>query len=122
MRQNLEMMSNQQAIRESNLGLANVLYDRLMTQIADFEENLSAEEEIGGYLAAFGREILIRIEHVGYHNPYFITFSGWDLHTGARVRLVQHTTQIGVLLTAVPKAPEHVEPRRIGFVNDESAR
>ena len=35
--------------------------------------------------------------------------------TGARVQLVQHVSQLNVLLRATPKAVETEEPRRIGF-------
>jgi len=115
-----DVLVYQERARETNLGFASVLYDRLMDQIRSFEEDLGPDEELGGYLASFGREVLIRIEHIGYHNPYFVTFEGTILQSGARVRLVQHTSQLGVLLTAVPKAPEHPTPRRIGFSTESS--
>jgi len=76
--------------------------------------------KIGGYLASFGREILIRIEEVGFHNPYFITFDGRLLSTGDRVRLVQHVTQLNVIFTAVQKAEGRRNPHRIGFSPDNA--
>ena len=55
-------------------GYANVLYKNLIDQIAEFEKRLRSDEEIGAYLASFGKEILVSIEKVRYHNPYFIIF------------------------------------------------
>ena len=37
------------------------MYDRLMTQIDDFVKDLNNDEELGAYIASFGREILVRI-------------------------------------------------------------
>jgi hypothetical protein len=101
--------------RQTDLGFANIMHDRLMIQIVDFEKGLSSDEELGGYLASFGRELLVRISDIGFHNPYFIVFYGQELNSGMRVQLVQHVSQINVLFTAVPKQAEHKEPRRIGF-------
>jgi Family of unknown function (DUF6173) len=109
-----------QDTQDAKLGLASVMYDRLMKQISTFEKGLLDDEELGGYLASFGREIHIRIDKVGFHNPYFITFDGRLLSTGDRVRLVQHVTQINVILTAVQKLDGRGKPHRIGFSTDDA--
>jgi hypothetical protein len=46
------------------LGFANIMYDRLTTQIDDFEKDLNNDKELGAYLASFGREILVRISGI----------------------------------------------------------
>ncbi len=107
---------NLNALAEANqtaLGYAHVIHDRLMAQIAEFQKGLTVDEEVGGYLAAFGRELLIHIEDVGYRNPYLIVFYGTLDKVGHRVELVQHTAQLNVLFVAVPKAGPVA--RRIGF-------
>ena len=53
-----------QAGKAFDLGHASVLYKSLMSEIAEFEKGLKANEEIGAYLASFGREILVNIEAV----------------------------------------------------------
>jgi hypothetical protein len=75
------------------------MYDRLMTQIADFEKDLNNDEELGAYLASFGREILVRISGIVYYNPYPIIFYGEELNNCTPVQLVQHVSQISVLFT-----------------------
>jgi hypothetical protein len=95
--------------------MADVLYDRLMEQVADFESTLTADQELGACLAAFGRDVQIRVEAIGYQNPYFVVFYGRTLESETRVQLVQHTTQLNLLFVAVPRNPDHPEPARIGF-------
>ena len=103
---------------QRNRGFANLIHKCLAEQIKDFEETLNAEEEIGGYLASFGREIFIRIEEIRWHNPYLLIFSGVNLQTQQKVKLVQHASQINVLFAAVPKSPEHEQARRVGFITE----
>src|SRR5882672_6736106 len=111
----MDIFRNQETARRTALGHADILYERLATQIQEFEKSLDSTHELGAMLASFGREVTIRVADIGYHNPYFIVFEGEDLETGDRVRLVQHVSQISVLFRAVPKLPDHVEPVRIGF-------
>jgi hypothetical protein len=40
---------------------------------------LNPDEEIAAYLSSFGQTMLIQIEKVGYHNPFFIVFYGSTL-------------------------------------------
>src|SRR5437016_3415971 len=74
--------------RRTALGYAEIIHDRLMAQIAEFETGLTQDEEVGGYLASFGRELLIHIEKVGYRNPYLVVFSGTLDKIGHRIELV----------------------------------
>jgi hypothetical protein len=81
------------------------MYDRLMTQIDDFEKDLNNDEELGAYLASFGWEILVRISGIVYHNFYLIIFYGEELNNGTPVQLVQHVSQISVVFTVASKLP-----------------
>lgn len=116
-------IARQQREREEvDLGYAHIIFQRLVTQIQQFESTLQPDDETAVYLASFGTKVVVRIADVGYHNPYFITFDGFDFDTGQRVRLVQHVSQVSLLLTAV-KVPkeENRQPRRIGFhIGEES--
>lgn len=88
-------------------------YQRLILYIQNFEKTLDSAEEIAMGFTDTGAGF-IRIEGLGYFDPDIVTFYGTD-HTGARVQLVQHVSQLNVLLRALPKANETEEPRRIGF-------
>jgi len=88
-------------------------YERLILYIKNFEETLDNNHEAAMGFTDTGGGIL-RIEGLGYFDPDIVTFYGAD-QTGGRVQLVQHVSQLNVLLRAMPKAPDAPEPRRIGF-------
>lgn len=88
-------------------------YERLILYIQKFEETLDGEHEVAMGFAG-GDAGVMRIEGMGYFDPDVITFYGSD-PAGARTQLVQHVSQLNVLLRALPKAVEADEPNRIGF-------
>ena len=88
-------------------------YERLILYIQNFEKMLDNEHEIAMGFAGDSSGV-IRIEGMGYFDPDIVTFYGTD-GGGARTQLVQHVTQLNVLLRAIPKPQEAEEPRRIGF-------
>lgn len=88
-------------------------YQRLILYIQNFEKTLNAEEEVAMGFTDTGAGVL-RIEGIGYFDPDIVTFYGTD-QTGARLQLVQHVSQLNVILRTMPKASEAAEPRRIGF-------
>lgn len=88
-------------------------YERLIMYIKNFEETLDNEHEAAMGFTDTGGGIL-KIEGLGYFDPDIVTFYGAD-QTGTRVQLVQHVSQLNVLLRAMPKDADAPEPRRIGF-------
>ncbi|MCB1333807.1 MAG: hypothetical protein KDK26_09160 [Roseivivax sp.] len=88
-------------------------YERLILYIQNFEEQLDNEHEVAMGFAG-GDAGILRIEGLGFFDPDMITFYGSDL-TGARTQLIQHVTQLSVILRATPKEAEQEPPRRIGF-------
>jgi len=88
-------------------------YERLIMYIKDFEETLDNEHEVAMGFAG-GDAGVLRIEGMGYFEPDIITFYGADA-AGAKTQLVQHVSQLSVLLRALPKQAPQNAPRRIGF-------
>lgn len=88
-------------------------YQRLILYIQNFEKMLQKEEEIAMGFTDTGGGFL-RIEGLGHFDPDIVTFYGTD-QTGSKVQLVQHVSQLNVLLRAMPKQQDAEEPRRIGF-------
>ncbi len=86
-------------------------YERIILYIQNFEEQLDAEHEVGMGIAG-GEVGAIHIQGLGYFAPDIITFYGTD-DEGNRMQLVQHVTQLNVMLLAAPKVDD--EPNRIGF-------
>ncbi|WP_417270876.1 DUF6173 family protein [Celeribacter sp.] len=88
-------------------------YERLILYIKNFEEQLDNEHEIA--MGSTGSESgVLRIEGIGYFDPDIVTFYGTD-GAGAKTQLVQHVTQLNVMLRALPKHEPEAAPARIGF-------
>lgn len=88
-------------------------YERLILYIQNFEKQLDSEHEVA--MGMTGGELgVLRIEGMGYFDPDIVTFYGSDT-LGARTQLIQHVTQLSVMLRALPKPVGQAEPARIGF-------
>jgi len=88
-------------------------YERLILYIQNFEEQLDSSHEVAmGFTG--GDAGVLRIEGMGYFDPDIITFYGSD-PAGGKTQLVQHVSQLNVMLRALPKQVEAAEPNRIGF-------
>ena len=88
-------------------------YERLILYIQNFEKTLDNEHEIAmGFTG--GDAGVMRIEGMGYFDPDVVTFYGSD-PSGAKTQLVQHVSQLNVMLRALPKPVDEAAPQRIGF-------
>ena len=88
-------------------------YERLILYIQNFEEQLDNEHEVAMGFAG-GDAGVLRIEGMGFFDPDIVTFYGSD-PTGAKTQLIQHVSQLSVILRALPKEIEQDAPNRIGF-------
>lgn len=86
-------------------------YERLILYIQKFEEGLDKDQEVGMGFAGSDAGAL-HIQGMGFFAPDLVTFYGAD-QGGAKTQLVQHVSQLNVMLKAVPKLDD--QPRRIGF-------
>jgi hypothetical protein len=94
-------------------GPAAMAYARLVQYIRNFEAQLDAGHEAAMGFAG-GEAGVIRIEGVGFVDPDILSFYGRD-EDGLKTQLIQHVSQLSVVLRAVPKAEPESPPRRIGF-------
>jgi hypothetical protein len=88
-------------------------YDRVILYIRNFEEQLDASQEVAMGFAGNDAGIL-RIEGVGFFEPDILTFYGHD-EDGLRTQLIQHVSQLNIVLRAVPTLEPEEPARRIGF-------
>ncbi|MDR1978561.1 MAG: DUF6173 family protein [Synergistaceae bacterium] len=126
-----KLQSPQKAIRNFNLAdatpfLGDILpettkhrgnsaewaYERLASLFKDFEDDLDDEHEIGLQLVSFGNANVYHISDIGYWGPDIIIFH-CRTQEGHAADLIQHVSQLNVLLLALPKLEE--KARRIGF-------
>ena len=88
-------------------------YERTVLYLKNFEEQLDNEHEVAmGFVG--GDAGVLRIEGMGYFEPDIVTFYGTD-PAGGRTQLVQHVSQLNVMLRTLPKAVQGEAPNRIGF-------
>lgn len=86
-------------------------YERLILYIQTFEEQLDSEHEVGMGIA--GADVgAVHIQGIGFFAPDMVTFYGTD-DKGSKMQLVQHVSQLNVMLIAAPKTES--KARRIGF-------
>lgn len=88
-------------------------YERLILYIQNFEKTLDNDHEIGMGFTDSGAGVM-RIEGLGFFDPDIITFYGTN-GIGAKAQIVQHVSQLNVMLVASPKSVDQAEPTRIGF-------
>lgn len=99
--------------RRAAAGPARKAAERLVAWIRAFEAGLDPAQEVALGLAGSEAGIL-QIDEIGYSDPDLITFTGTD-DAGYRTQLIQHVSQMNVILRAVPSADPDEAPRRIGF-------
>ena len=88
-------------------------YERVIVYIQNFEKQLDNDHEVAmGFVG--GETGVLKIEGIGYYDPDIVTFYGDD-GAGIKTQLIQHVTQLNVMLRAAPKHIDQVEPNRIGF-------
>lgn len=88
-------------------------YQRLILYLKNFEEQLDSDHEVAmGFTG--GDAGVLRIQGVGFYAPDIITFYGVD-QSGAKTQLIQHVSQLNVMLRTLDKPKEQPEPNRIGF-------
>ena len=92
-------------------------FNSLRRYAVAFEESLDEGHEVGARLVSFGNVVSFQVQQIGYAPPNLISFDGVT-EDGARVRLVQHVTQLSVLFIAMPIKEDKVK-RPIGFVLPE---
>lgn len=94
--------------------LASDMYQRIVALINNFESELPDTMQAGGRLVSAG-DITFSIQDIGYWDPNMIVFYG-ELSDGSAVELIQHLSQLNLLLVAVPRQDDIQKPRRvIGF-------
>jgi hypothetical protein len=93
---------------------ASEFYKRLTKWIAEFDESLEDSHEVGIRLVSFGQTVVFHLESMGYWNPSLISFKGYT-EDGNPVELIQHVSQISVLLTKLPRKEPSKPKKPIGF-------
>lgn len=88
--------------------------ETVIGQLIAFERQLDAGHEM--VIGSAGSEAgILHIERIGAFAPDFVLFHGRD-EAGMKTQLIQHYSQMSVMLRAVPKPRPDAPARRIGFL------
>lgn len=101
-------------VEHATSNYASEFHERLVSWIADYDQSLDQAHEVGVRLVSFGQSVVFRLEDIGYWNPSLISFKG-RTEDGEPVELIQHVSQISVLLTTLPRLDPSQPKRSIGF-------
>jgi hypothetical protein len=93
---------------------AGEFYNRLVEWINDFDAQLDAAHEVGVRLVSFGREVTFHLTGMSWRNPSLISFTG-KTDQDQPVELIQHVSQISILLVKLPRLNPDEPKARIGF-------
>jgi hypothetical protein len=108
----LQLKSQLEAIAEGNL--AAEFHLRITEMIKQFDAALDATHEVGIRLVSFGQAVVFHFRQLGYWNPSLLMFFG-VMDDGSEVQLIQHVSQISVLLQRLPLQDPTKPKPPIGF-------
>ena len=96
--------------------LASEFHKRLVEWVNDFDKSLDQDHEVGVRLVNFGQAVTFHLRDIGYWNPSLISFSGYT-EQGEPVELIQHVSQISILLLKVKRQDPSQPKQPIGLAN-----
>jgi hypothetical protein len=91
-----------------------VVFEHVIETIREFEKALTPEEEVGFFAVDVLGARQMHIVNVQRKGREMIAFHGVS-EQGKPMLVLQHITQVSILLTALPKLRE--QARRIGFLS-----
>ena len=93
---------------------ASSFHERLVEWIRTFDAELDQSHEVGVTMVSFGQSVTFHLESMGYWNPSLISLKG-KTHDGDPVELVQHVSQISILLVKLARHDPSTPKEPIGF-------
>jgi len=99
-----------------NYNLASEFCKRLMEIINEFDKSLDQDHEVGIRLVNFGETVVFHLEDLGYQNPSLMIFYGIT-DNDEPVELIQHISQISIMLIKMKRKNPDTAKKPIGFSN-----
>jgi hypothetical protein len=94
---------------------ASEFHKRLTEWIQRFDAELDQAHEVGVRLVNFGQAIVFHLTDIGYWNPSLMSFRG-TAEDGNPVELIQHVSQISILLIKLSRKDPSKPKPKIGFL------
>jgi hypothetical protein len=93
---------------------ASELGRQIYEEIEDYDAELDDTHEVGIRLVNFGQTVVFHLKALEWMNPSLICFRG-TTEEGHPVKLIQHTSQISILLMTLPRRDPENPKAPIGF-------
>jgi hypothetical protein len=93
---------------------ASEFHNRLAKWINEFNSSLDEQHDVGIRLVNFGQTVVFHLARLGYWNPSLMWFAG-TTDNGDPVELIQHVSQISILLMKLPRRDPTKPKTPIGF-------
>jgi Family of unknown function (DUF6173) len=107
-------------VENAEANYASEFYNRIVKLINDFDASLDNEHEVGIRLVNFGQTVVFHLEDIGFWNPSLIFFIG-KTEDDEPVQLIQHVSQISILLRKLQRKDASKPKHKIGFHAPEQA-
>jgi hypothetical protein len=107
-------------VTAAQANLASEFHRRLVEWINSFDAALDQAHEVGVRLVSFGQTVVFHLDDIGFWNPSLISVRGFT-EDGSPVELIQHVSQISVLLMKLPRRDPSKPKRPIGFASEPEA-
>lgn len=88
---------------------------RVITKLRAFEASLNADQETGLHLANYHQALTLHVREVSWIDPALIVFGGVLDGSGHRAEMLQHVSQINLILVALPRENPQAPRSQIGF-------
>lgn len=106
---------------QTNPHLASEFHRRLIAWINEFDETLDHNHEVGVRLVSFGQICVFHLSDISYWNPSLISLIGVT-NEGEPVELIQHVSQISILLMKLPRLDPNKPKQKIGFRSENNEK
>src|ERR1017187_9887626 len=107
-------------VEAAEANYASEFHKRLTKWIGDYDAALDQAHEVGLRLVSFGQTVVFHLTGIGFWNPSLISFTG-VMEDGSPVELIQHVSQISVLLLKLVRKDPSKPKRPIGFAPEKAA-
>ena len=103
------------AAKIQQLSTAENIAKHIHSQVIVYQSNLDATNDVALVITQFNQSTTILVHNIGYIGYNLVCFYGKGTD-GKPLVLIQHTSQLNLLLTAAPKPKSETPKRQIGFV------
>lgn len=102
------------AAKIQQLSTAENIAKHIYDQVVKYQSNLNATNDVALVITQFSQSTTILVQNIGYIGYNLVCFYGRGTD-GKPLELIQHISQLNLLLTVAEKSKPETPKRKIGF-------